>query len=58
MVETKKQKKLRFVNASKNITQIQRSALQVNGQKKLKKLLTVPWGARTGDLQISDTLTL
>ena len=58
MVQTQKTKKLKFVNASKHVTQTLVSAIQVSGQKKLKKLLTVPAAARTADLEISDTLTL
>ena len=57
MVVTQKQEKLTFVNASKHVTQILVSAVQVNGQKKLKKLHPVPAVARTADLVISETLT-
>ena len=50
MVQTQKTKKLKFVNASKHVTQTLVSAIRVSGQKKLKKLLTVPEGARTAGL--------
>ena len=50
MVQTQKTKKLKFVNASKHVTQTLVSPIRVNGQKKLKKLLNVPEGARTAGL--------
>ena len=50
MIQTQKTKKLKFVNASKHVTQTLVSAVRVIRQKKLKKLLTVPEGARTAGL--------
>ena len=50
MVQTQKTKKLKFVNASKHVTQTLVFAIRGTGQKKLKKLLTVPEGARTAGL--------
>ena len=46
MVQSQKLKKLKFIDASKYVTQRLLSAVLVTEQKKLKKLPTVPLVAR------------